>query len=476
MSDKVEYKGKWCLPDSPNDFFEGVLAFTPEKTVTLTVVDFLSDTLLKIEKMKTQYIYGYLYEDGKPVTLFNPFLLTPGRRTLRNDGVSTVSGLEFFVKRAYIGAHFENEDDTCFKEVILEYPNLHEWVNVSGFIRERKSEDVRKGVLTIRYERPDDILLGKVNGFSFLIIFRNTFPGYYSFIGDREIFIKQKLYLRIESREERPYVEFRAAMEWINHLLSIALVKSIKATSITAYSEQVHYMIGDEKVCSDVRVIDGQIIGKEAERELIPYDMLFTYHDIKDNVEEIIEKCKDMSASLVYVLPLYLSVLGGRVIFLEHKFLSLAQSVEGYHRIMMDRTEMSENHHKKRKDEILDAVPSEHKDWLRGKLTYSNEITFRNRLNDIFKDIKLLKNATRINDIVDMRNRLVHLEKGYKLNDEELTKLQDSVEILKIIFNLSIALQIGISIDKIKANTAGALSFLWKTMQRLGLKFQDVDN
>lgn len=46
--------------------------------------------------------------------------------------------------------------------------------------------------------------------------------------------------------------------------------------------------------------------------------------------------------------------------------------------------DLPEEKHEKRKQEILEAVPDEHKDWLEGKLKYSNEPNLRRRLREIF--------------------------------------------------------------------------------------------
>jgi hypothetical protein len=69
--------------------------------------------------------------------------------------------------------------------------------------------------------------------------------------------------------------------------------------------------------------------------------------------------------------------------YVDHKFLSLMQALETYHRRILGGNELSENHHNKRILEILTAVPDQYRQWLEEKLKYSNELSLRKRMKEL---------------------------------------------------------------------------------------------
>lgn len=82
---------------------------------------------------------------------------------------------------------------------------------------------------------------------------------------------------------------------------------------------------------------------------------------------------------------LYLGTVYNPQAFLEQQFLSLVQALEVYHRRAMASPELPEEEHERRKEEILDAVPERHREWLAGRLEYSNEPGLSKRLKEIIR-------------------------------------------------------------------------------------------
>jgi ApeA N-terminal domain 1 len=73
-------------------------------------------------------------------------------------------------------------------------------------------------------------------------------------------------------------------------------------------------------------------------------------------------------------------------LYLEQRFLNIAQAVESYHRRRSDKKDLSEEDHEKRLEKILAGTPQEYKKWLSDKLKYSNELSLRQRLKDLLGD------------------------------------------------------------------------------------------
>jgi hypothetical protein len=113
------------------------------------------------------------------------------------------------------------------------------------------------------------------------------------------------------------------------------------------------------------------------------------------------------------ILSLYFSRLYEQRIQLEHRFLSLIQAVEGYHRRRLSKLEAPEEEHAARIKDILAAVPERHKTWLRGQLRHSNEPRLDKRLSELSKKWdtimrKVARNRRWVQEAVTIRNNLAH--------------------------------------------------------------------
>jgi Apea-like HEPN len=64
------------------------------------------------------------------------------------------------------------------------------------------------------------------------------------------------------------------------------------------------------------------------------YPELFSFEDVKHRWSEILSMWRSYHKKLQEVFNLYFAVLLGNQLFVEHKFLFLAQAIEGYHRIV----------------------------------------------------------------------------------------------------------------------------------------------
>lgn len=146
--------------------------------------------------------------------------------------------------------------------------------------------------------------------------------------------------------------------------------------------------------------------------------------------------------------------------YLEQQFLSLVQALETYHRrIMVDRN-LPEEEHQRRKREILDAVPEEHRNWLEDKLKYSHEPSLRRRLMEIF-DRHSEGVASAVGDSRKDRKAFIHkvwLNRNYRthhdkdlesqaVRGEDLYRLNQK---LKLLLEVCLMGEIGFEPDKVR--------------------------
>lgn len=187
--------------------------------------------------------------------------------------------------------------------------------------------------------------------------------------------------------------------------------------------------------------------------------MLFTLHDLPGGLDRALGTWFERAEVLDPVYQLYLGTVYNPNAFLEQRFLNLVQALEAYHRRAMPTTDLPEEEHERRKEEILSAVP-DHYQWLEGKLWYSNEPGLGKRLKDIIR--KYPESAFPITGsnsdergkfvrkVVDTRNYRTHFDEsleGRTARGEELYRISEKV---KRLMEMSLMGEIGFGDDEIR--------------------------
>lgn len=83
---------------------------------------------------------------------------------------------------------------------------------------------------------------------------------------------------------------------------------------------------------------------------------------------------------MVDVFNLYLTVVLAPDLAAHHKFLFLAQALEGFHRAGSKKRKFSDSEYRQRKSLVLASVPESEKEWLSEALEYSPQESLRTRL------------------------------------------------------------------------------------------------
>ena len=165
------------------------------------------------------------------------------------------------------------------------------------------------------------------------------------------------------------------------------------------------------------------------------------------------------------VYRLYLGTVYNPQMFLAQRFLNLVQALEAYHRRTTTTLDLPEDEHEKRMEAILGAVPEEYREWLEGKLQYSNELNLRKRIKHIFAEhpqtvdsvVGSSSKAKKIfvNKVIDTRNYRTHFDESLKdraARGEELHRINDK---LGHLMEMCLMAEIGFEDDEIKNAVTG---------------------
>jgi len=449
MIEEFEYKGIWWLPDNPEEKISGILKFTPTKGAFLDLIGSFKNTVDMNKCLKPEIILGNS-EDGKDITLHKCREI---KSKLSSHGFVTSS---FHAGEVFVGAHFQRTEDIKFKNLSIHYLYLDEWSNISGFDMENLLNEIvhfpDKKEVTIKYKLPEPIQAA-INDYKILLEVRVTLPTLS--IVQTEASIKQRTYIKIEPLKEKSFDEYLNIIYRIQEFLSLGVTEPVYPLAIEGMTEVNKRKTEDKAHYQSIEVYYKVSDISNVPKILIPPEMLFTFKNISDRFEVILKKWFEVADLLKPVYDLYFAILYNPRIYLEHRFLSLIQAIEAYHRLTMNNFELREEQHKKRIEEILKTIPQEYRNWLEEKLKYSNEKTLRKRLKELLSDLSdivdnyISDKDSFINKVVEWRNSLTHPDKklNEKPEDKELCNLSQK---LKQLVEICLLKELGFSSDNIK--------------------------
>lgn len=451
----IEYNGNWWLPtDSDNKLkLHGILRYKPGEGFELEVIGSFFDLPELHSNLANPKIIHGISSDGTNITLYLCFRsnIHIGSRSIGPHGVQTSS---FRPKFVFIGAHFEKEP--VFKNIIVDYSYLDEWVNISGF-------DIPFPSITeefsIKYKRPEDITINLDEKFNISISHSIEGPNWR--IVQTEASIKQKTYIVIESKSETPITEYDNIIVKFRNFLSFGVGEPVSPLTVTGQSEEYVSFFKDKKYYDNIEIYYNRIrvIGKH--KTLIPPEMFFTFKDISQSFEKNIKLWFIRSEILSPVFDLYFSNIYTQKMYDETRFLNVAQAIESYHRRMetTKKLDIEPKEHEKRLMKIICFAPIEYQDWLLAKLKYSNEVSLSQRLKEILTHHEKIaeiyigdkkEQKKFIRSIVDTRNFLTHFDKKIEAKRVKGFDLLILIERIKIIIKTCLLEEIGMNNSEIE--------------------------
>jgi hypothetical protein len=140
---------------------------------------------------------------------------------------------------------------------------------------------------------------------------------------------------------------------------------------------------------------------------------------------------------------------------LETKFLILVQGLETLHRRSSEATTMSQQEFDQILAGLLSACPSNHKDWLKTRLKYANELSLRHRLRALcspFVNLLAPQNVGKlIDDILNTRNYLTHFDKSLEAAAKSGVDLWSLCDKLEVIFKFQILRKLNFTDQEIRS-------------------------
>lgn len=437
----IEYKGKWWKPENPEKSFSGLFQFDYENGGHLSI-----DGVLDGEKH--DLIHG-VATNGTPITLSDGF--TTNQNTNWNHRTGEHQESKVFVHQLYVGAHITSFPPR-FNKILFRTTLLDEWVNISGF---NIQHDIQNHGVSIVYKTPPPIEVHSSETTQIKIVFQAKTPSLHFVQTSADI--SQKTFFEIEFNTLTEIDTSFNLIYKLQNFISLATLKPVVPLEVVGFSDDLTYEIGDKNLRQKFRSkidIFRLPITKPINFNIIPPNMLFSYREIKDTLPQKIQRWFDKSDTLAPVFNLFFSEIYNPATYLERKFISAIQALEAYHRRTSANQELPLEQHKIRLDKILTAVPSELRNWVKGKLAYSNEPTLRMRLKQIYAEHNeilrnLMKEKEFVNLSVNTRNYHTHFDRSLENFIAKGRQLFWLTEVHKTILQLYILKELGFNESEI---------------------------
>ncbi|MFM5892129.1 MAG: HEPN domain-containing protein [Dolichospermum sp.] len=309
--ESFDFKGFWWLPNNSSERLAGICRFTSFEGGELEIIG-NSDYLIEFNIVNQPFIIlGTTVKNGD-ITLYDCFL----RKKEKGNGVFLYY---VYVNLIFLGHHFYNDSNVKFNQISIHYSFINEWVNnqILDFVQSENAEEhiVNKGGEQLAQASID-------NNYSLSI---NINYGKSVSLFEK-ITIDRKVFITIDSSQERHYKDYIKIMSYTRNFLTLAITKPVFPLIMNGF-------ISQDGVISVVRILDklSSPANDILASKLSWHEMFFTFHDISDKFELFIKNWFDKAKDMATIYQLYCGVLENpNSYYPQQEFLSLIQSLESY--------------------------------------------------------------------------------------------------------------------------------------------------
>jgi hypothetical protein len=380
----IEFNGVWWLPHKPKVAVGGTLTFSQQNGGKLELLGTLKSA----------------FEGGPkdhPIILGNTVC---GKRiTLQGcDETSMVISLmesrDYRVRFIFVGDHIPNEESLRFHKLQARFTYFYDWVGITGVKRESLGDGQK---FQFTYETPEDISISVPDG-TLDITFGANLKSAYDFSHIKE---NSSIYIEFD-RDMEFYTFHRAYLFPLLALISLGTTKPI-------FVEELFLFLRDSPNNYLTVYYSQHFYHAKKKEQLFRPDMLFTLTDIYDGFEAKINTWLALCYKIDNVFHLLRRIRISPELFQELRFLSLAQAIETFHRLMRVNEVVPQKEHEERVANILMGLSESDEVWVREILEHTNEPRLAHRLKNLLVENKTVMNALIQNpqDTNSKRNKFI---------------------------------------------------------------------
>ena len=402
--------------------------------------------------------------DGGPVTLDGCVIGATRSQWLRQMPAMFECTLHASV--AYIGMDYGPDREAKFRAISLELDGLDAWLCVSG-IEIEFTRDHSGG--RIEYQSPEPIPFTFADWMRAIFTFSVQGPAL-SAGGNTTATVEQSAVVQLEAEQPQTLGCFMREAVKLCNFLCLALDQPVLIESVVAYEyEQIS---GGQTIPRPVDIYGRFGLDVERKFPIERHTALFLYPNVADELDQIMVNWFRSYEMFAPAINLYFAARAREDVFLDTRILWLTQALEAFHRGISDETELNEDEFQSKVTSILRNCPDAmDRTWLKGKLQFANQLTFRNRMRRLLAPFENWFGDQReresfASQVVATRNYLTHHDEAATGNRAiEPIDLIQMLNKLDALLQMHLLQQLGIDRSRIDAMVGNS----WRLRSNLGL-------
>ncbi len=366
-TDNQQYTGDWWLPHNIEMKIPGILTYSKNEGIVL-------DLYGNFDEKDTMDPFGIIIlgesSYGEEITVFQAFV-SGSKKPFSEVHKGTSS---FIANKAYIGCHFQSKEDVKFIKIAYHPTYLDDWLDLKPTNIEYKENG-----FSLSYTKPDRLVFPIGDDLKIHIGYTANYPDFGS---SNHMHFEHKSYFIIERNKEEDFNSFGKIMYLLNSFLALAVMCPIYPLDVEGYSYIKNKQVDKATISPPIKILL-PLHNKDIQGRIFFFDMLFPYSKVSQKLGILLKNWFEKSELLEPVYDLFFSVLLSTQSYPIQTFLSYSQALETYHRRTRSNNIDAPEIHRNKLNEIINSVSEEHREWLRGQLSFSNEPSFSQRLKEI---------------------------------------------------------------------------------------------
>jgi len=360
MQLKQHYQGIWFLPEYPENKITGLLNFDPKKGTDLELFGFLSEVH---DSNYIEIIVG-ITSDGKEITLYKCSRYHLG---FNSNGFKTSK----YEAQYFLKGSLQTTNDLQFKSIAIQFKDFDKWLNIYGFANysNRYNNEIQ-----LEYKEPKTLSFDLGNEIYCDFQFYTISP---ILPTNSSITITQICQIVLYKKGNAlPILALLELFQSFNAFLTLAYFAPPLIEEIALYGE-----------CNMELFFRTDVIPDNYNLKTSKSHFLFSFYEIEPNFQQLLANWFLAEKEITPTVYGLIDTFSKKEKILELSFLTIAYSIETFHRRRRKNNNLPNNEFKEKLNEVLQSVDEKLKPWLVEQLEYSNEPRLHDRLVDLIQEL-----------------------------------------------------------------------------------------
>ncbi len=372
LTDTLELSGEWYLSQLPHTKIAGQVRFASGRVELALHGAFtpLNGDVAVTDKRPVYAVVHGISSTGDALTIINAQQMGVNFH-MASAGVKQSERL--LSSQLLIGGHVKI--DQLYKHVNFRVPGLEVWLS-KPVIKEEQQLDAASEKLSFTYHFSpnvsESVLVPAIDATIMMGVTSRSSVNVF-----KSISVDVVGCVRITPTSPRPLDWFLEQQRKLETMLAFLAGTPMPADSISAYVDDSH------------RAITVMIATRLAPKckYAHPNDFFILLSNAGVGLSELLSTWFEKIDKVYIPSQLALSVLSSSNLWLHVEFASLMQALEGFHRALYDGDYMDESDYASVKSALTKAIPdsvgTDHKEALRSRIKYGNQISLPKRLKEL---------------------------------------------------------------------------------------------